>query len=157
MPKIIIVALAAFAISLMPSTKARSAENILLGAFGQPSASQLMLTALAEPGSPQVGKTVQVTDDFRFVVGYRLWLNYWQTNIFKVSPTIVDPDNDAGCPNSLCVINVRGSPPTINQFAAASIPTLGVRYKDFFASTSVMISPNYNFPTATEIVAVSST
>jgi|RhiMetdeSRZDD1v2_1073273.scaffolds.fasta_scaffold545461_2 hypothetical protein len=148
MRKIITVALVAFAISLIPSTKARSAENVLLGALDQPSASQLMLTALAEPGSPQVGKTAQVTDDLRVSVGYRLWLNFWQTSIVKINTQVVDPD----IPQNIINITQPGSSPTIDQFAAASIPSVGVRYKDFFASTSVMISPYY-YSTANQIVS----
>jgi len=145
----------ALLMSLLSSRIVDAGENVTLAAFGQANSPQINLAAVAEPGSPVVGSTVQVTNDLHFTVGYRLWLNYWQTSVAKVPLSIVDPDNDAGCPNGQCPITQQGDGPTINQFAAASIPSVGVRYKDFFASASVMISPDYHFPTASELVSSS--
>lgn len=110
----------------------------------QSNSSQIMLSAVAEPGSPVVGTSYSVTDRLNFVVGYRLWLNYWQTTIAKVPSVIPDPHGD---PSAVVTITDVGDAPNINQFAAASIPSVAVRYGNFFGSASVMISPDYHFPT----------
>jgi hypothetical protein len=136
------------ALNLLPCYRADAAENILLSAMGSPNSQQVLAAAVSEPGSPVVGKSYSITNDLHLTVGYRLWLNFWQTSIAKISTTIVDPD----IPTDIIPITSRGSPPTIDQFAPASVPTMGVRYKNFFASASGMISSNYDFSKATEFV-----
>ena len=121
MTKILVGALAVFAMSLVPSTRARSAESTL-GTSGQSSASQLMLTALAEPGS----QTVQVTDDLHFSFGLKIWFNKWQNAKFGLG---TNPDH---------ILNMDDS-------GIGYIPTLGVRYKDFFTSASGMFATAYKF------------
>ena len=138
-----IVALMSFATLCLLSTKSLAGDNVILAALGEPSSPQIMLAAVAEPRSPVVGKTIQVNNDLRFTIGYRLWLNWWQTSLAKVD-TITDPD----APRNQITISSANTP-SINQFAAASIPSVGMRYKDFFASASVMISPDYHFPRVT--------
>ena len=133
MKKMIVAVLALLTMSLSSTTV--HAENVTLAAFGQPSSPQVLAAAVAEPGSPVVGTTYNVGKDLYFSVGYRLWLNFWQTSIAKINTQIVDPD----IPTDIVPITDRGSAPTIDEFAPASIPSVGMRYKNFFASASVMI------------------
>lgn len=112
------------------------------------SAPQIMLTALAEPGSPVVGKSIPVTSNLNLVVGYRLWLASWQTNVTKLPTIVADPHT----PTDRIAIKEVSDGPSINKFGAASIPSLGARYGNFFASASVMISPDYHFPKKSQLV-----
>src|SRR2546421_736545 len=125
MKRVVIAVVTIFMMALLPRANAHAGENVTLAAFGQPSSPQVIAAAVAEPGSPVVGKTVAVTNDLHFTIGYRLWLNYWQTDLGKVTDTVQDI-NQGG------VVRITDSTTaSINQFAAASIPSLGIRYKDF--------------------------
>ena len=129
MTKVLVGALAVFAVSLMSSTKARSAEYTLSGASGQSSASQIMLTALAEPGSPQAGQTLKLTDDLHLSFGLKIWFNTWEDSKFGRQVPI-------GSPNR--IVNMQDD-------GIGYIPTLGLRYKDFFTSASGMFATAYKF------------
>lgn len=73
-----------------------------------------------------VEKQMPITDDLRLTVGYRLWLNDWQTGFVF-----------AGAPRAETV--------TVNANAPGHIPSLSLRYKNLFVSTSLMFTPDYFF------------
>jgi hypothetical protein len=134
MTKILVGALAVFAMSLMPNTKAGSAESTL-GTSGQSSASQLMLTALAEPGSPQPGQTFKLMEDLHLSFGLKIWFNTWEDSKFGEnlpSPHIIK-DSSSG---------------------VGYIPTFGLRYKDFFLSASGMFATAYKFDAPPSLTSI---
>jgi len=77
------------------------------------------------PGEQPTDKTVQITDDLRFSFGLKLWFNKWENAKFGTNPgphILHMDDNSIGY-----------------------IPTLGLRYKDFFISASGMFATAYKF------------
>lgn len=80
-------------------------------------------------------KSSETTDDWSFTIGYKLWLNDWQ----QVIPP--EPQGSVG-------VNLKST----NAFAAGSIPNVSLRYKNFFLSSSVMITPEYHFDSFTDVV-----
>lgn len=97
-------------------------KNLMLAAL-----SCLVLLAASparadESGSAKLGKDTYLT------VGYKLWINSWETAIGQFS----------------------GSGQHVNALVAgrdvASIPNLSVKYKNFLVSGSYMFTGDYNFP-----------
>src|SRR5436309_3403140 len=71
MKRVVIAVVTIFMMALLPRANAHAGENVTLAAFGQPSSPQVIAAAVAEPGSPVVGKTVAVTNDLQFTIGYK--------------------------------------------------------------------------------------
>jgi len=83
--------------------------------------------ALAQtPGQQPTDRTVQVANDLHFTVGYRAWFNSWTT------------------PGKVRLGGIFGAIPLeTTSDAIGSIPTVGVRYKDFFVSASGFFANDY--------------
>jgi hypothetical protein len=91
------------------------------------SSSEPARLALAQtPGQQPGDRTAQMGDDLHFTVGYRAWFNSWTT------PGKVVLGSQFGA--------VRLE---TTSDAIGSIPTVGVRYKDFFASASGFFANDY--------------
>lgn len=84
------------------------------------------LALLAAPA--RADEEVKLAKDFSMTVGYKLWLNTWETAI----PSYSNGGNH---------VNAITAGPV-----AASIPNLSFKYKRFLLSGSYMFTPDYKFP-----------
>lgn len=78
------------------------------------------------PGEQPTDKTVPITDDLRLSFGLKLWFNKWENAKFGLN----NPDPH--------IVHM-------NDSSIGYIPTLGLRYKDFFISASGMFATAYKF------------
>jgi len=81
------------------------------------------------PSGARAEDEVQIGKNLFMTVGYKLWLNTWETVINSYVPT------EGAHLNAI----VKGP-------VAASIPNLSVRYKRLLLSGSYLTTGNYNFP-----------
>lgn len=78
------------------------------------------------PGEQPTDKTVPISDDLHFSFGLKLWFNKWVNGKFGFN----NPDPQ--------ILEMHGN-------GLGYIPTLGLRYKDFFISASGMFATAYKF------------
>lgn len=79
-------------------------------------------------------------DNLNLVFGYKAWINSWQTGT-----TVYIPQAGAN-------IQSYTSDPVI-----ASIPSVSLKYENFYISSGYMISPTYTFKTYSDTINISST
>jgi hypothetical protein len=97
-------------------------KNLMLAAF--------LGLALAVPGAVRAddSASAKLGKDLSMTVGYKLWINTWETAIPNFQ-------------NSGSHVNAIVAGPV-----AASIPNLSLKYKDFLLSGSYLFTGDYNFP-----------
>ena len=82
-------------------------------------------SSFAQPTEPVVPTDTRLglPDDLHLSIGFKTWFNDWMAGgeVFR-----------------------NGSPKKLDTFGEAFIPTLGLRYKDFFISASGMFGKNYH-------------
>jgi hypothetical protein len=90
------------------------------------------------PGEPPLKETtLQLSDDLHFAVGLRLWFNTWEDQKF-ITEVPVPNQGTVGSGTGAVLTGFTGN-------AIGYLPTLGVRYKNFFVSASGMFANGYNF------------
>lgn len=94
-------------------------KNLMLAAF-----SCLVLLA-ASPARADESASARIGKDTYLTVGYKLWINTWETAIAPLSGQHV---------NAIVASQV------------ASIPNLSVKYKNFLVSGSYLFTGDYDFP-----------
>lgn len=91
-------------------------------ALAQASSQPTMVALAQPPGEPGQQKTFQLAEDLNISAGYKLWFTDWKTWDIRAGLVVEDEDS-----------------------ALAHIPTIGLRYKDFFVSASGLFAPGYNW------------
>lgn len=85
-------------------------------------------------------QSAEVGKDLYLVFGYKAWPNRWHS-----STTTYVPQGGA---------NIQSFR---SDLAIASIPSVSLKYKDFFISSGYMFSPTYTFPEYTDTINISGT
>ncbi len=95
-----------------------------------------VLSLWAGPASAGFDRVFPVTSDFFMTVGYKLWLANWQTGNFTF--TSQEGSNSA----------------SYGEQAAASIPSVSLKYKRVFLSASMLSTGDYDFPVYTDMISL---
>lgn len=95
-----------------------------------------VLALLAGPASAGFDRVFPITSDFFMTVGYKLWLANWQTGNFTFASQ--EGANSA----------------SYGEQAAASIPSVSLKYKRVFLSASALSTGDYDFPVYTDMISL---
>lgn len=99
--------------------------------YGQSAADRLSLSA----NQPIPEGSAEIAEGLWVTLGAQIWLNQWQTGSTVISTN-------------------GGHVQSFTALGSGLIPTLSLRYKQFFVSGSYMWTPDYDFGKSTETVSV---